>query len=226
MRQIRYHEHTVPEDATFEEKEKDKGLLNYREFLEFLVFLSMVLTYDPPVDTDMQKAEAMMALIHHAVANPRHDSNLKQLATTLGIPITSPGAAAVEAARSSSPLSPKVSASSAAAHSTPTSPSVTRRSLAFPDGLPSVPEGQGLALSPAADAKTLQNLQDMLTKLSDRVQTMERNETQLKHEKERLKRELEEEHKRRELECPRETRRVVKEIKGSTFGERYHLLSD
>ncbi len=83
----RFHEPVIHADATWEEKEKDAGKLNFREFVEFLVRITPLANglafYE--CDSDEGKAKALMAVFHNASQNPRHDSNLKQLAEALGV---------------------------------------------------------------------------------------------------------------------------------------------
>jgi hypothetical protein len=95
--QARFHEAIIRKDSTWEEKEKDAGQLNFREFLDFLVRLTPLFTFPASTESesDVEKANSLMSAFYTSLMHPRHDSNLKQIASALGVkPATAASAAA------------------------------------------------------------------------------------------------------------------------------------
>jgi hypothetical protein len=83
--QIRFHDTIVRSDSTWEEKEKDEGMLNFRDFLEFLAHLTLTVPPAATAQSNQHKALTVMTMCHDAIANPKHDSNLKELQRRLGL---------------------------------------------------------------------------------------------------------------------------------------------
>jgi hypothetical protein len=60
-------------------------MLNFRDFLEFLARFTLSIPASATVQTNQHKALAVMTMCHDAIANPKHDSNLKELQRRLGL---------------------------------------------------------------------------------------------------------------------------------------------